>query len=62
MEMKKLVICLSEEKAEGIAQGKALNQQCNLRGPRNSKEVSMAGEEKAGWKVGFRNVAASQIV
>lgn len=22
----------------------------------------MAGEEKAGWKVGFRNVAASQIV
>lgn len=42
MEMKKLVICLSEEKAEGIARGKALNQECNLRGPGNSKEVNMA--------------------
>ena len=31
-----------EEKAEGIARGKALNQECNLRGPGNSKEVNMA--------------------
>ena len=32
-------------KAGGIAQAKVLVQECNLGGPRKSKEVSMAKEE-----------------